>query len=138
MRSSTTRGIGAKAHAPAHAVSDVSEIDGRELPLGDALRAAVGRQRDAIARGIGTKRAFYENHESAQIGCWRHRFRRERAPDLFERVHRYREGGELHERVEAQPDERAGHADVTHSLDVEEGVERGASARKGDSDSQRV
>ena len=61
------RGLGAKAHAPAYAVSDISEIDGRELPLGEALRAAVGRQRDTIVLCIGTKRAFYENHEGEQL-----------------------------------------------------------------------
>ena len=53
--------------APAHCISHIDEIDGRELPLGDALRACVGRQRDTIVFCIAAERAYYENHEGERF-----------------------------------------------------------------------
>jgi len=59
--------LGAKAPTSAYAVSAIAEIDDRELPLGDALRAAIGRERDTLVLCIATGLAFYENHEGEQL-----------------------------------------------------------------------
>lgn len=63
---SVTRALGGTPNSIAFAISAIAEIDGRELPLRDALRAAVGRERDTIILCIDTNRAFYENHEGEQ------------------------------------------------------------------------
>ena len=53
----------AKPAAMAYAISDILELDDRELPLGEALALAVGRSRDTMIACIATARAYYENHE---------------------------------------------------------------------------
>ncbi len=63
---SVVRGLGGTPRSLSFAISTIAEIDDRELPLGEALRAAIGRQRDTIILCIDTRRAFYENHEGEQ------------------------------------------------------------------------
>lgn len=58
--------LGGTRRSMAFAISAIAEIDSLELLLGDALRAAIGRQRDTLILCIDTKRAFYENHEGEQ------------------------------------------------------------------------
>jgi hypothetical protein len=53
----------ATAKTSAHCISALAELDGRELPLGEALAACVGRQQDTLVFAIETERAYYENHE---------------------------------------------------------------------------
>ena len=53
----------ATAKARAHCISAIGELDGRDLPLGEALAACVGRQQDTLVFAIDSERAYYENHE---------------------------------------------------------------------------
>ena len=57
----------ATAKARAHCISAITEIDDRELPLGDALRAAMGRERDTIVFCLDSSTAYYENHEGERF-----------------------------------------------------------------------
>jgi len=51
----------------AHVISDIAEVDGRDLPLDEALTAVMGRQRDTLVFALETQHAYYENHEGEQF-----------------------------------------------------------------------
>jgi hypothetical protein len=57
----------ATVSARAYCISSIADIDDRELPLGEALRAAVGRERDTLVFCLDSQRAYYENHEGEQF-----------------------------------------------------------------------
>jgi hypothetical protein len=47
----------------AYCLCDLDELDDRESPLDAALAGIVGRERDALVHPIGSRVAYYENHE---------------------------------------------------------------------------
>lgn len=55
--------LGARPASLGYAVSTIAELDDRELPVGDALTAALGRERDTLILCLATRRAFLETHE---------------------------------------------------------------------------
>ena len=62
-----TRRLGARTGERAYCISTRSEIDDRELDLGEALAATIGRMEDAIVFCPRSARAYYENHEGEQF-----------------------------------------------------------------------
>lgn len=55
------------AKSVSYCISGIFELDAREVALGDALKAAMGRQRDTIVWCVESQVAFYENHEGEQF-----------------------------------------------------------------------
>ena len=49
-----------------YCISEVSEVDDQELPLGDALAAVMGRAQDTMLFGLGSSCAYVETHEGEQ------------------------------------------------------------------------
>ena len=60
----------AGAGAQCYVVSAVLAADGRELPLRDAVGLA-GRAEDSVVFALGSRVAYYENHEGDQYLLWR-------------------------------------------------------------------
>lgn len=58
------RGFGAAGRA--YCISELYEIDDQELDLASALRAVVGRTEDSLVFAVGSRVAYYENHEGEQ------------------------------------------------------------------------
>jgi hypothetical protein len=50
----------------AYSISEVIDADDQESSVIDALRAVVGRAQDSLVFVIGTRAAYYENHEGEQ------------------------------------------------------------------------
>lgn len=50
----------------AYSISEVLGVDEQESSVIDALRAVVGRSEDSLVFVIGTRAAYYENHEGEQ------------------------------------------------------------------------
>jgi hypothetical protein len=50
----------------AYCISDVIDADDRELRLVDALELVVGKEQDSIVFAVGSRVAYYENHEGEQ------------------------------------------------------------------------
>jgi hypothetical protein len=50
----------------AYCITDVTDADDRELPLVDAVTAVLGRSVDSLVFPIGSRVAYYENHEGEQ------------------------------------------------------------------------
>lgn len=50
-----------------YCISDILDADDRELRLADALKLVVGREQDSIVFPIGSRVAYYENHEGEQL-----------------------------------------------------------------------
>jgi hypothetical protein len=50
----------------AYCISEVIDIDDHEMRIVDALRAVVGKSEDSIVFAIGSRAAYYENHEGEQ------------------------------------------------------------------------
>jgi hypothetical protein len=50
----------------AYSISEVLDADDKESSVVDALRAVVGRSQDSLVFVIGTRAAYYENHEGEQ------------------------------------------------------------------------
>jgi hypothetical protein len=50
----------------AYSISEVLDADDQESSVIDALRAVVGRAQDSLVFVIGTRAAYYENHEGEQ------------------------------------------------------------------------
>ena len=51
----------------AYSISEVLDADDREWRLVDALRAVVGKAQDSLIFVLGTRAAYYENHEGEQF-----------------------------------------------------------------------
>lgn len=47
----------------AYCICDFDELDDREVLLDEALARVVGSERDALVHPVGTRVAYYENHE---------------------------------------------------------------------------
>ena len=56
----------AGAGARAYVISAVLDADDRELDLVDALELVVGRSEDSLVFAVGSRVAYYENHEGEQ------------------------------------------------------------------------
>lgn len=62
-----TKALRAAGAGPlAYCISEVLDVDDREMPLVAALKAVVGRSEDSIVFAIGSRAAYYENHEGEQ------------------------------------------------------------------------
>lgn len=53
----------AGARGLAFCISERDDVDGLELPLDDALGRVVGRESDSLVFALGSRAAYYENHE---------------------------------------------------------------------------
>jgi hypothetical protein len=57
----------AGAGEKAYSISEVLDADDRDWPVADALRAVVGKAQDSLVFVLGTRAAYYENHEGEQF-----------------------------------------------------------------------